>query len=217
VDVTVIGWGSVEDTRMTERQFHAGDRVRDPMHDPGTVMGWDLAEYLDSRFDSGRRDCAWVKRLGSLAEAPADDRIEETEWPGTDGLAHLVAILEELRVVLLAIDAETVDRRYVDSGRWRAGWKNVLPGCRSSKELTWRSDDTKKEGRPEAPNAWPLLVTGTKRSRNGPVRSRVALRRCIVVALCQSHSHHWSRVRNRPTIGETRPIPHLPVRPEDIG
>jgi hypothetical protein len=99
------------------RKVAAGDRVRDSMHGAGMVVGLGNAAWqVDVLFDSGRRDCASAARLELLEEAGPAAGLGNmtTVQPGTAARAEVVAILGELRGVLLSIDAGSTDRRFVD-------------------------------------------------------------------------------------------------------
>lgn len=103
---------------MEMRTFTIGDRVRERVHGPGTVVGHERDGAVSVQYDAGVWFTAWPQWLEPIAEPPA-----QSGWTGSvkplDGVAaraDLVAILEELRALLLRIDEGTVDSKYVDFG-----------------------------------------------------------------------------------------------------
>lgn len=103
---------------METRTFAIGDRVRERLHGPGTVVGHERDGAVSVQYDAGVWFTARPQWLVPIAEPPAQSGWTGPAKPG-DGVAaraELVAILEELRALLLRIDEGAVDSQYVDFG-----------------------------------------------------------------------------------------------------
>jgi hypothetical protein len=127
-----------------KRRFSVGDRVREGMHGPGTILARESDGYLSVKIDSG---VCFLSHARNLVPHVTGGQTPEAYFRGSNApessnvaaRQDLIAILEELRaqVQVLALDRAAFDRRSVDFGALASRlqecieWVAVVPGGRA--------------------------------------------------------------------------------------